>query len=200
MTGVGNSPNNLIRLNQLGVAVDNPNRTGEALGYYTFGLDINESNNLPDSLLSLDDLQIWVRDTPLASGATSLTALQAGTANVNYKKVWGLDNTADREILLDYAVASSGSGRGDMIFAVPQSLFPAAMNGQANYYVYLYSAFGAKGSEDVKWYDQAGNEQWNIVTGESIFPPALIPEASTLGAVFSLSSLGLFHAWRRRAR
>lgn len=182
MPDVSNTPNLAIRLADLTVPVNNPIL---GVSYYSFGLDINEPNN-PARLLSMDNVEVWVSGTQLTT-ANTYAALASGGA----QRIYSLDEFVDGEVLLDYVVSSSGSGRADMIFLIPQTLFPATVGGEANYFIYLYSRFGSKGG---LWQAESGFEEWQTVSGLSF---TIVPEAHTWAAGISLAGLA-GAAWMRR--
>jgi PEP-CTERM motif len=103
--------------------------------YYQFLLDINEANNVTDQYLSLDDLVVVTSTvanqstTPLPTGGSPKTIFDLSAAN---------------NIALNFNL-EPGSGKYDMNFFVPVSLF-TAQNVQPTDFVYLYSAFGGLGS------------------------------------------------------
>lgn len=117
---------------------DVPIVTIDGVDYREFWLDINEPNGIK-SLLSLDELQIFLSPTnglgvqgvseydPTGNGgAGTLAGLIA---------IYDLDAGGDNWVKLDYDLGS-GSGSGDMVVFIPNSLF---LGGS---YVYLYSRFG----------------------------------------------------------
>lgn len=154
--------------------------------YREFLLDINESANEP--LLSLNDVQVFL----------------AATGNVHNKSnlgapIYDMDSGTDANVKLNYSL-NGGSGSGDMLMYVPDSLF----NPNAGPYVYLYSLFGAPipgDSSDVSNKSEAGFEEW--AAGKkgpngTIVPitPAPVPEPATMGLIVIASGMLL----RRRGR
>jgi len=184
MPDVANTPNIAIRLNNLTVPANNP-----VLGvnYYSFGLDINEPANA-NAPISLDNVEVWISGTQLTTANT-----YAALANGGAQRIYSLDEFQDSEILVDYRSASSGSGRADMIFLIPQSLFPTSIGGEPNYFIYLYSAFGGKGGV---WRDNQGFEEWQTVSGLSF---TIVPESSTWAAAATLAGLAGVIWMRRRS-
>lgn len=143
------------------------------VSYYELRLDINQSKAKP--LLSLDQLLIYTRDEALTS-ADSLDDLQDGSSVLRYS----LDLGEDSEILLNYALVSSGSGAADLFAFIPQSLFAGALTSD---YVYLFSQFGGKGGD---YADNAGFQEWD--------PPALngtVPEGGRGLMIFGMVMTGL---------
>lgn len=131
--------------------------------YRQFLLDINQTG--ADPLLSLDDIQVFVSNTPNQS-VTSFNAsgqLLLSDATLVYR----LDTlVADNYILLDYSL-NSGSGSGDMFMYIPDSVFTGGQ------YVYLYSLFGEN------YNNNDGFEEWAVLEATVVPEPA------------SLSLLGL---------
>ena len=78
-----------------------------------------------------------------------------------------------------------------MLFLIPQTLFPAILGTEANYYIYLYSRFGEKGGA---WAAESGFEEWQTVSGLNF---TFVPEAHTWMAGISLAGLA-GAAWMRR--
>jgi len=97
--------------------------------YYEFLLDINENDNTAGRYLSLNDLVIKTSTT--ANQAAATIGALAGTTR------W--DMAPGDQVLLNYDLVSSGSGRPDMTFLVRVSDFAGALPTD---YVYLYSQFG----------------------------------------------------------
>ncbi len=134
--------------------------------YRGFLLDINQT--CTNSFLSLDTLEIYLADAGNLTGYPS----NLGT------KIYDLDADADNWIKLDYAL-NHGSGSGDMIMFIPDSLFAGGN------YVYLYSMLGQ--SEGSAFPNNDGFEEW----------AAAIPAPSTI----LLGSIGIcFVNWLRRRK
>ncbi len=140
--------------------------------YREFILDINERHRGDDSLLSLDQLQIWLE------GASDLTDYSTNFSNL----IYDLDATADNWLLFDYSL-NHGSGSGDMFAYIDDSLFAGP-----NDYVYLFSRFGDHNSSD------AGFEEWAVREGGR---DPVIPEPATV-ALMSMGLAGLGFIKRRR--
>jgi len=143
------------------------NRNG--IGYRQFILDINQ--NKPNSLLSLDKLEIYL------GNAGNLTKYGTDPANLG-TLIYDLDGYSDNCILLDYNL-NSGSGTGDMLACIPSSLF---VGGD---YVYLYSMFGH--SDNSAYGNNAGFEEWAVRI------PA--PGAILLGGI-GVGFVGWLRRWR----
>jgi hypothetical protein len=73
------------------------------------------------------------------------------------------DSGGDNWVLLDYSL-NGGSGQGDMLAYIPESLFEGLGD-----YIYLYSRFGENSPTD------DGFEEWAHGVGEPVIPePATI--------------------------
>ncbi|MFM8357860.1 MAG: PEP-CTERM sorting domain-containing protein [Verrucomicrobiota bacterium] len=167
---------------------------------YGFGADINEPASQGRAFISVDQLQIWVR--PAAAGdidpANTYSALSTATGAV---KVWDLDAGGDKSVLFNYLLASSGSGRSDLLFILPESVIQASVPTfapDANWSVYLFARMGDTGTSfDVtRDYGENGGgfEEWQTV-GNLV----LLPEPGTYAAigVVGLAAVGV---WRRSRR
>jgi len=156
--------------------------------YREFLLDINEAANEP--LLSLNEVQIFL----------------AATGNIHNKSnlgtpIYDMDAGADANVKLDYSL-NGGSGSGDMLLYVPDSLF----NNNAGPYVYLYSRFGdliPGDSSDVSNTSEAGFEEWaagrkgpNGTIIPITLPPPVVPEPGSVALLVMTSAILL----RRRGR
>lgn len=100
--------------------------------YIMLQLDMNESNNGNDPLLSMQSLQLWVNSS---TGSDNNYADGLGTL------VWDLDGGAQGDVTvnLDDSILNCGSGCYDIIALFDASLF-AGFN--PNEYFYLYNVFG----------------------------------------------------------
>ena len=142
--------------------------------YRMFLLDINEPKNGEARLLSLDEVQIWLSDTP--NQGVETFAGGSATANTgdlldlaDAALVYQLDSNLtqgnpDNWVLLDYAL-NEGQGSGDMFMYIPDSLFDSS----AGDYVYLYSRFGENYAND------SGFEEWAVLAekgGQVVPEPA----------------------------
>ncbi|MDD5492053.1 MAG: PEP-CTERM sorting domain-containing protein [bacterium] len=125
--------------------------------YREFLLDINQDKNGNDRLLSLDDIQLFLSNTPNQSVTTfnASGVLQLTDASLIYR----LDSAAvNQYIKLDYAL-NHGQGWGDMYAYFPETIFGG------NYkYVYLYSKFGINNP------NTAGFEEWAVREASNPIP------------------------------
>ncbi len=135
-------------------------------GYREFFLDINQDGQ---RILSLDNIQIALHDTGDLTGYASIFA----------SPIYDLDTGGDNWIKLDDLV-NTGSGHGDMLALIPDSLF----TGPESQYIYLYAKFGENSVAD------DGFEEWAFAN------PPLIPEPATV-LLLGLGALALLR--RRRA-
>jgi hypothetical protein len=141
-------------------------RTLFGIDYYEFLLDINESSGHSNEYLSLDNVQIFTRSSPITSADESLAGL--GTQRFDS------DAGGDLTVKLDYS-RNHGSGSGDMFLYVPVANFAGALPGD---YVYFYSHFGDMFGSD------AGFEEWAMLRQNNriAVPPETspVPEPGTL--------------------
>jgi hypothetical protein len=135
--------------------------------YREFMLDINQDGQ---RILSVDEIRIALWDTGNLSGYSSIFA----------SPIWDLDETEDNWIKLD-DLLNTGSGHGDMLALIPDSLF----TGLESQYVYLYSKFGVNSPAD------NGFEEWAYGT-----QGPLIPEPTTI----ALLGFGALFLLRRKRR
>lgn len=146
---------------------DLPVATIGGTDYREFFLDINQDG---ERILSLDELRIAIRGNGSQSGYSTIFA----------SPIYDLDTGGDNWVKLDDFI-NVGSGHGDMLALIPDSLF----SGPENKYVYLYAKFGVNSIAD------NGFEEWGYGT-----PDALIPEPATV----ALLGLGALFLLRRKRR
>jgi len=162
--------------------------------FFSFGLDINEPNSSIQDYLSIDELELWVSSSPInnPTGYTSLTGSGA-------TKIYELDTTTRDVTVLGRAVpSSSGSGKADYSFLVPQSKFTSVSGWNGTWYVYLWSMVGGVGTlGGLDYGENSGFEEWGTVSGATYNVPPPVPEAGTWAAAgFGLALVG--QGWLRR--
>jgi hypothetical protein len=182
-----------LQLDHLPIAVKN------GVSYYEFLLDANETGSDKGRLISLNNVQICVGATGGMTGSTVTTPLNGNKVDIDrsacpgtLKYSFGAFNSTTDNILLDYELAGSGSGKGDLFMYIPvATLGPAS--GQ---YVYLFSQFGLADSN--KGDSDAGFEEWAIKScypncGLVVDPHSTVPEPGSLlllgAGVISLAAI-----------
>lgn len=144
--------------------------------YREFLLDINQSSGGANSLLSLNQVQVF-----LSAAQAPATLSSSGTNPLVLTFIGGTEvfrmSTSGNvdEIILD-ASRNSGSGSGDMFLYIPNLAF----TGASTQYVTLYSQFGTPGANP----SNAGFEEWSVRQGAASVPePAslLLLSAGLLG-------------------
>lgn len=149
---------------------DVPILADDGTDYREFLLDIDQSSQF----ISLDKVEIYLEATAdIGLYPNNFTTL-----------VYDLDADQDNWVKLDYSI-NAGSGAGDMLLYVPDSLFMDEFGVYLNDYVYLYSMFGVNISAN------NGFEEWARGIGGPV-----IPEPATL-LVLGLGSLAVLGRKRR---
>ena len=144
--------------------------TIDGIQYREFLLDINQNDSGSESLLTLNEVQIFVHNTDDVTGYGS-GALAT--------PVWSLDEFANENVKLDYTL-NSGSGAGDLFLYVPNSEFVGGT------FVTLFSSFGDPNVNN------DGFEEWAVRSTET-----LVTEPGILG-LFGIALLALGYTRRRR--
>ena len=139
---------------------DVPIVTNGGTDYRQFLLDINQDGQ---NILSLDKIELYLE----TSGAL------LGHPDNFSAAIYDLDADSDNWIKLDYSLntGAGGSGVGDMLAYIPNSVFTGAANyvEGGNNYIYLYSLFGENFSAN------DGFEEWAYGVGDPIIPePATV--------------------------
>src|SRR5262245_31508291 len=116
--------------------------------YREFLLDVNQKSSQP--YVSLDELRIYLGPVPNMAGYNAEAKTLGG-----HEALYDLDKDGDSWVKLDYRL-NSGSGSGDMLMFIPESVF---VGYSENPYVYLYSKFG------VNFTSNAGFEEWAAGSG-----------------------------------
>jgi len=134
--------------------------------YREFLLDINQRSS--SSLLSLDELRIYVGGAANLNGYDATTTTLAGLS-----PAYDLDANGDVTVKMDYRL-NSGSGAGDVTILIPNSAFSGQPDSA---FVYLYSLFGAT------WGANGGFEEWAVREGTASAPLPSPPPAIELSSL-----------------
>jgi hypothetical protein len=142
--------------------------------YRQFLLDINQDNNGSETLLSLNQIELFQSNSdPTAFSLTSATSTnppQMNSFTPGATEVFRMNNSSNStnpyEIQLN-ASLNSGSGSGDMFLYVPDADFNRSFSN-----VILYSQFGKPNGA---YESNDGFEEWAVLKGAAVpEPDALI--------------------------
>jgi hypothetical protein len=139
--------------------------------YYSFLLDIDESNSAANSMISLDALKIY----------TSAT-LQGAVTDVDTLGTKRFDLDLPMDSFIKYDDLNSGSGQADIAFFIPTSAFLTA---SPTDYVYMYQKFGSSFTAGPALSTDSGFEETRLAGDLVIVPEvgSLVPLIAVLGAV-----------------
>jgi hypothetical protein len=145
-------PGNFTRSIQLSAI---PTVTLMGTSYREFLLDVNQSGAGTNSLISLNQVQIFLSAAQAPDGLTSSGTNPFILTFGGATEIFRMSTTGNTdEIILD-ASRNSGSGSGDMFLYVPNSLF----TGAGTQFVTLYSQFGTPNGANAS---NAGFEEWSV--------------------------------------
>lgn len=139
--------------------------------YLEFILDINQNNSdAGGNFFSLDEIQIFQSNTQ-NPGVESFTNCVVDLGTLVYRLDSGCGGTLDDNYVKHDYANNNGSGSGDMLLYVRQSLFSNSLT-----YVYLYSRFGEN------YANNDGFEEWALRdgTGGGTDSETPVPEPGSL--------------------
>jgi hypothetical protein len=153
-------------------------------GKYQFLLDINESGNGIDPLLSLNQVQVFRTSVPGQTGGSWNTGgdgrlVTTGMTDLHPVYDMNIGGGTANGVLLNYDL-NPGSGAGDMFLDIPTSFF----TGVSGQYVLLYSQFGTPPGA---YQSNDGFEEWAVISGQEVVPE---PTTGMLAGAFLLIWLG----------
>ncbi|HZJ14024.1 MAG TPA: hypothetical protein VFD27_03195 [Chthoniobacteraceae bacterium] len=161
-----------LRLSDLTIST-----TQDGAQFYSFLIDINESNNPLTSFITLDALKIYTSPAlqPEVTAVANIDSL--GT------KIFDLDALEDSFFIYDDA--NTGSGQGDIAFFIPVSAF---LNTAPSDFVYIYEGFGASLVAGAPAGSNGGFEETSLAGALVLVTPvpevgSLVPLIAVLGAV-----------------
>jgi hypothetical protein len=169
-----------LQLSEVGTTIIN------GAEYATFYLDINEPGADPKQYLTLDQLEVFTTSLPNRTGYEGIANTDSGSLP-GTGKIYDLDAGGNNSIQLSYNLFGGGSGKSDMVFYLPISLFTGT-------YVNLFSQFGSIDASGNTYKSEAGFEEWFAKKRTSTSITA-VPEPGTIALV----SVGLLRLRRRRA-
>jgi hypothetical protein len=178
--------NHSVTLGQISIV----ERSGKL--YREFFLDINESAGGGNNFLSLDEIQIFAGGTANSSVSTFTGLILDHDGTLLYR----MDSGDDNWVALDSSLGT-GSGSGDMILLVPQTLFRGFTSTEV---VTLYSEFGLQGEDPAGFTGDFGSssgfEEWAL-RDPAVFAVAVPEPFST--AFLATAIFGLAGVHRRRS-
>ena len=142
--------------------------------YREFALDVSESANQNHAYLAINQVRLYVANSGSLSGYNLATHTLPGAT-----QVYNMDAGTDNTVLLD----GIGSGKIDMFFLVPDSVFS-----NANQFVYLYSQMGASfpGSANFPGFEaDSSAEHWDI--GANLTPISPVTDLTVAKTDFTNS-------------
>jgi hypothetical protein len=145
-----------------------------------FLLDVNGADQGPvnGSVISLDEIQVFVGGT----ANSSVDTFTGGILDHDGTLIYQMDEVMDNWVAIDYDL-NSGSGSGDIIFYLLDSLFTPFDGSEV---VTLYSEFGQQGVDSPgvaagDYGQNAGFEEWAVQ--EAGVVPVPEPSAGLLAAI-----------------